>query len=46
MRLLEQIATHQRLYSLLMREKETHSLASWMRLVICAKVERKLPTAV
>jgi AcrR family transcriptional regulator len=45
MRMLEQIATHQRLYSLLMVEKETHSLTNWMRQQIAREIEAELKRA-
>ena len=41
-RMLEQIAKHQRLYSLMMVEKETHSLPSLMRQQIARDIETDL----
>lgn len=44
-RMLEQVATHQRLYSLMMVEKETHSLTSLMRQQITRDIETDLKRA-
>lgn len=45
MQILEQIATHQRLYSLMMVEKETHSLTSLMRQQLARDIETDLKRA-
>lgn len=45
MLVLEQVATHPRFYSLLMVEKETHSLTSWMRQQIAREIEADLKRA-
>ncbi|GHO92822.1 TetR family transcriptional regulator [Reticulibacter mediterranei] len=44
-RMLEQIAKHQRLYSLMMVEKETHSLPSLMRQQLTKDIETDLKQA-